>query len=440
MQDYYCGIDIGTTNLKVLVCDENGNVEGHAACPTPRHNRADDHLTNPRDILLTLQDLLEDAWSQTGGQGRLAAISSAGVGEDGFLVGPKLEPRDFSIPWYDRRAEREAEYLAEACDVIDRSGIAFDATRTAAKWLWSERHGRPSQADERWVALTDWPLIAWTGQPIITEALAARTGCWDILRHSWINEAIRFSCAPSLPMVRPTGAVIGCLEPDSFPVRIGAADSGTAAVCGGHDHPIAAAAIRAANPGAIVDSLGTAELIHAEAAIRLSIVEGLVRTVPTGPDMVSACLHVFELGRHLFELPADLLKAELRDDGPVEDMAPKVRTQLETAAMVAAAVLERMDAAGVPQGELFVTGGRARSDKLMQLRADVLGRPVHRMEEDELCALGAAIVAASGVDVRIDPPLVTRTFTPDLETSTRYSVERERRKSEITYLLLNGPR
>lgn len=435
MQQYYCGIDLGTTNLKVLLCDADGNVAGKASCATPRQPAGGDILTDPVEIRSAVEALLDDAWARTGRTGHIAAIAAAGVGEDGFRVGPDLTPMEMSIPWFDYRCDAEAEELARTCDVTALSGIAFDPTRTAAKWLWLARHRKLPDAGALWLALTDWPAISWSGRPVMTEALAARTACWNIAQHDWIGAALRATKAPPLPPVAPSGTVIGPLLAESFPVCLGAADRETLAFCGGHDHPTAAVAIRAAHPGAIVNSLGTAELIYAEAPGALAPDAALVRTIPSGPGMESACLHVFEMGRYLSAFSDARLRAELDGTAPDDGMSAQIMARLETAGMVAAEVLRRMEAAGVPQGDLYVTGGRARSDRLMQLRANVLGRAMVRVEESELCGLGAAITAAAGAGVTITPPLETRRFEPDTATAAAQGP-----RDEITALLLHGPR
>ncbi len=440
MEQYFCGIDLGTTNLKVLLSDGSGKVVAVQSCLTPRRRIGDDVLTDPAEILSAVEALLDDAWCQTGGRGRIAAIATAGVGEDGFILSAEGSPIGLSIPWFDRRAAPEADALLAECDVSARSGIAFEPTRTAAKWLWLARNAPTPPPGAVWAPLTDWPLIAWSGVPIVTEALAARSGCWDIEKRVWITEALAAAKAPPLPPVQHTGSPVGSLQPDSFPVRIGAADARTLAVSGGHDHPIAAAPIRAGYQDAIVDSLGTAELIHAEAPYALEQVEGLVRTVPGGPGMVSACLHVFELERYLSEFPPERLRAVLQGTAPADDMTSSIWARLETASMVSAEVLDRMDAAGVPSGDLFVTGGRARSDRFMQLRANVLGRTVTRVEEDELCGLGAAITAARGTGLTIVPGLAVRRFSPDRKAVERYMASRLKRRDELKSLLLHGPR
>lgn len=440
MEELYCGVDLGTTNLKVLLCDGHGRVAAVRSCPTPRMVLDGATVTDPAALLSAVETLLTGAWDAIGRRGRIAAIASAGVGEDGFLIGGDGAPSSLSIPWFDRRAEAEAEELAETCRVSQWTGIAFDATRTAAKWLWMNRREPAWDSGGTWVALTDWPLVAWTGRPVMTEALAARTACWDITRHSWLVEALDAAGAPALPPVVAGGSVIGPLARDSFPVRLGAADARTLVVAGGHDHPVAAAPIMMGFPGAIVDSLGTAELVHAETPVRLRAAEGLVRTIPAVPGMIDACLHVFEIDRFLSTLPSRRLRDELASEGGYDGLSADVRHALEDASMVTAEVLERMRKAGVPDGDLFATGGRARSDRFMQLRADVLDRPILRVEEGELCALGAAIVAAAGAGVTIVPGLDVTRFAPDPKQASVYRGKRILRAGEIRSLLGNEPR
>lgn len=435
MKDLYCGIDLGTTNVKVLLCDATGHVAAIRSCPTPRISQDGLTMTDPAAILATVERLLAEAWDAGGTGARLAAISSAGVGEDGFMLTPDGTPRDLSIPWFDRRAEAEAQELRRSCPLHERTGIDFDATRTAAKWLWLARNGPAPHAGDVWIALTDWPLVAWSGRAVMTEALAARTACWDITRHSWLAEALTASEAPALPPVVPGGQVVGTARPDSFPVRLGAADARTLIVSGGHDHPVAAATIRAAFPGAIVDSMGTAELIHAEAAGRMKPTVGLVRTLPAAPGMIDACLHVFELDGFLKSLPPDQLRAELAGEGSGN---PQIRQRLETAAMVSAQVLSTMFVAGLPPCDVFATGGRARSDLFMQLKADVFGHPIARVEEGELCGLGAAIIAARAAGVVIVPDLKLRVFKPDAARAAHFAAQRRDDHDEIMQIVLSS--
>ena len=85
---------------------------------------------------------------------------------------------------------------------------------------------------------------------------------------------------------------------------------------------------------------------------------------------------------------------------------------------------------GAPIGSFRATGGGAKSPFWMQLKADLLGKPVHAMRVSEAVCLGAAILAGAAVGrypsakaaaLRISR--VERTYAPD---ARRAKVYRER--------------
>jgi glycerol kinase len=70
------------------------------------------------------------------------------------------------------------------------------------------------------------------------------------------------------------------------------------------------------------------------------------------------------------------------------------RAVLEAMAFQTRDVVEAMEAgAGLPLPELRVDGGAARDDLLLQLQADILGKPVVRPRVVETTALGVALMA-----------------------------------------------
>ena len=91
---------------------------------------------------------------------------------------------------------------------------------------------------------------------------------------------------------------------------------------------------------------------------------------------------------------------------------------LEWVAFAARDNLTALSAAGGPVTELDLVGGGSRSPLWAQICADVLGIPVHRIEEGEVgAALGAARlgrIAATGEDAAevCTRPRRLATFTP----------------------------
>jgi len=71
------------------------------------------------------------------------------------------------------------------------------------------------------------------------------------------------------------------------------------------------------------------------------------------------------------------------------------RTLIEATAFGALTIINRIEESGVKVEEVINTGGLAvKNDTLMQIYADILGRPMKVATSDQTCALGAALFGA----------------------------------------------
>jgi xylulokinase len=73
-----------------------------------------------------------------------------------------------------------------------------------------------------------------------------------------------------------------------------------------------------------------------------------------------------------------------------------VRAALEAATFYARRMLDEILAAGAKPAPIFATGGWAHSHAFVELRASIFGQPVTVVDEPELTAIGAALIAAQG--------------------------------------------
>lgn len=401
-----CGIDIGTTNLKVALFDGDSRPVWIRSQPTPRSTDRFGPVTNATTLLRVIEALIVEGWQALGRPAPIAAISTSGVGEDGVFVDADLTPLGPAIPWYDLRATGEAAELAAHPTATPRSGIAMDPTRAAPKWLWSARHNpETARAARHWLSLTDFPLAHWAGVPFISDTLASRTGCFDPVARDWIAPLLDAAQAPPLPRVVPAGTVIGALQ-GRFLRQSGAVDENTLLVAGGHDHPVAAHAIHKLASKARVDSIGTANVIYGDApAFAPDCHDPHIAFMASieGPGKL-ACLGVFEFTATVNRFPGGMPAVRSVLDLPQMPGAPglaqdagfdEVRRLLEWATMNARRMLDRLQAYGVPDGPIFATGGWSRSRALLELRASIFGQSVHAPEEKELSVLGAALFAAA---------------------------------------------
>jgi glycerol kinase len=122
------------------------------------------------------------------------------------------------------------------------------------------------------------------------------------------------------------------------------------------------------------------------------------------------------------------------------------RAAVDAIAFQVADVLEAMeDAAQVTLPVLLADGGATRNDSLMQMQADVLGRPVHRSTQEDLSARGTALLggltlgwwrsldelAALPKSVQLFEPRRSQADRERLRGTWRLAVERARLRNDV---------
>ncbi|MEH1015600.1 FGGY family carbohydrate kinase [Micromonospora sp. CPCC 206060] len=426
MRDVWAGADLGSTNIKVLLTDGAGTVLARASRPTPRIGVHSD----PDALVDALEELLLTAAHDLGPV-RLRAVCVAGVGEDGVLhaSGRPLGP---ALPWFapQRQAALDALRSLRGEDDRRRYGVELDAARTVAAWALLP--ATDVCAATGWVSCTDYPALRWTGRAVMSASLAPRTGAWLLDEERWDADRVEpFLPVELLPEVVPAGTVLGPLRAPRL-VAAGVLAHDAVVVAGGHDHPVGGAVVHRQDPGAPLDSMGTAEV--------------LVRTIPgdrpapTGVDLSPAviddgwtALTVIELDRNVSWLrrhglgpavdavvagkvtPADAGLFLPGDEGGGEPRwapaahglsdAERAFAAIHRLALVGAEALGRL----APEAEaVYAAGGWTRAPGWMRLKASATGMPYWVLAEPELTALGAAQLclgdAAEPVPVRAIEP------------------------------------
>lgn len=421
-----CGVDLGSTNLKILLLAADGRVLWRESRPTPHVDDRSCVATDAEELLIHVEEMVLAACRGAGLAAPLRAVAVAGTGEEGVPVDAEGRALDVAVRWHDRRATTiAAEMASTPLWSAAQLPVELDYSRTAAKWAWGRRHRpQPLAAARSWLSLTDYPAARWTGRRFMSESLAARTACWHIGDRCWMPALLADCGAPPLPGVIAAGTVLGRLRSPRLE-SAAVVDRSTNVVSGGHDHPVAAFAIRQQHPDAIFDSMGTAELIYAEIAPLPDCGQPARNPFFAFSRPVHgtgiACLGVTELSAALDPLINDdgLLGSQFRAvmAGAVVPGAPgqgpALRDQLEAVTFGTRARLEALTDLGVPDGAIFTGGGWARSDSFLQLRASILGRPIYRVKEAELTAYGAALLAARALGCTPPQTLETELITPD---------------------------
>ena len=443
----WCGIDIGTTSVKALLVGAAGQVLARASRPTPRVPDAFGACTDADQIFELVEELILLAWREAGLSAPLLGLCVGGVGEDGVLLDAALRPLQLSIPWNDRRAAVQADRLSASPLWRGAGSPVMELTRTAAKWAWLRDNCSAALRETAvWVALTDYPAMRWTTRPFMSRTLASRTACYDPVARAWLPELLDACGAPPLPAVLSGGEIVGAARSERLQAH-GVISERTTVVAGGHDHPMGAFLVSGTAPGAILDSMGTAELVYVESDqgaagagarpghgfhVSASILDG--RTAWLAVLELSRMLEPMQAAAH----PLHTLFASVMTGGPIPGapgagglrfgpdddgtafvprgpLAQRLRAVLEGGALATRRLIAHADRlGGAPEpGPVFVAGGWARSDSLLQLRADIIGRPLRRVGEPQLSALGCAHLAAHGTGTALPVNLSTHLFAPD---------------------------
>ncbi|MGF6099278.1 FGGY-family carbohydrate kinase [Pseudomonas sp. 18175] len=421
------GVDIGSTNSKVVVVDMSGWVVSRCSRPTPRGTS--DLSVSAEVLLETLEDMVIEA---CGAHYGIQAIAIAGIGEDGVLVDSKLMPVVPALAWFDPRRnaifEKIERHFAPNVDM----GVATDPSRALAGWVWALEQPNTESA-QTWLALTDFAASRWAETPFISDTLAARTGAWNVNSGTWDTGRVNLclGSASFLPPVRKTGDVIGELRSRRL-AEAGVVLPEAVVVAGGHDHPIGGWGVTQMHRGAVLDSMGTAEVVVAQASSLvvgnqdLDVAQGIcgnARTLLTVQELnrnVDWASQDLEVNRALRMIISGKLKPDnfLDSDcfivGGRGGSSPSFSVDsplcpISKASAVAGALsragndaVKRVAQYMPANAAFYCAGGWARSPGWLSLKQSLSDAELRVIAEPEVTAVGAALLAAAAIGCDVD--------------------------------------
>ena len=470
---YAIGCDVGSQSLKGILLDPSGAVVGQASAAYeveyPHPGWAQQDVADWRSALAhVVRSLLDSASIRATEVDTLGLASQVdglvAVDEDGDALLP-------AIIWLDRRASAQvAAFDGIELSAIRRlTGLNLDASHVAPKILWL-RDAHPDVYERAaGLLLPGSALVAWlTGERVLDHANASSTLLYDISQRTWSPKMLDAAAlnADRLGVICAAADIAGPLRPSAADA-IGLTPS-TSVVVGTGDEHGASLGAGAIDAGIVVDISGTAEPVAVAAAEPVIDETGLVEThahadprawLVENPGFVSGgSVRWFQdlFGGAAF---ADLDR-EARASGPGSDgvtflptlsgsTAPRwndrargvfaglslnhdrgamFRALLEGCSFALRDIVDRLDAMGLAADEIRVVGGGARSQLWLQMKADVTGRRVRVLANDEATALGAAMLAGVGAGTfgDLDEAVAALTvldaaiYEPDPGTSAAY--------------------
>jgi glycerol kinase len=463
-------IDQGTTNTKALLVSEEGHVLADASQPTgvtyPQPGWAE---LSPAAIWESVTATIGKIVAQTGDV-EIAGIGITNQRESALLwergTGRPIGP---CVLWQCRRTSDICAALratGRGAMVQERTGLTLDPLFSATKfaWLLDNIPGARAKAEQGNVlggTVDSWLLWNLTGGVHATDySNAARTQLLSIDNGTWDIELAKLFGVPLsiLPDVRSSDARFGetakgvTALPPGIPILAMMGDSHAALF--GHGIEM---------PGRVKVTCGTGSSLMTPTIERPRSAHGLSSTIAwkrkgellyalegnitVSGEVLAFATRLLGLAHEgtLVDLAATVDDSEGvvfvpslaglgapywsdRAKGVISGMHLGTRPAHVARAAVEAVALQIRDVLAAAEADLgyaveslSVDGGASRNDLLMQLLADVVDRPVIRLERPEMSALGVARMAAENCGFRSgsDGYGATTGFQPQMTNGAR---------------------
>ena len=465
------GLDVGTTGCKAIVFDYSGRILGQGyreygvICDAPGKAEQDAE----RVWALACEALREAAFRSNSKD--IKALSISVQGDAIIPVDPNFHPLHNAILGMDYRSARQAKYCEETLGaeaLFKQTGMRPHPMNSLIKALLL-RDLAPKAFDQAFKIVTyaDFVLGRLCGESLIDYTMASRTMGFDLASLEWsqpIHQALglnrdiwsRPACSGT-----PAGRILPELaESLGLPSTL-------LVVTGGHDQTCAALGAGAVHPGRGVVSTGTAEVLstplpkpvlsqrvfdsfypcyfHARKGMyftfalnhcggillrwwrdhfaseevleanhqRLDPYQLIDDRMSSRPSPVMFLPHLNGSGTPLCDLQSKGAIVGITLSTTRHEIAQAI---LEGLTFELRLNIENMEQCGIDLQQLAAAGGGSKSARWLQMKADILKRPIRTLACREAACLGAAMLAGTAAGIY-------RTIDEAVEQTVRYDKE-----------------
>jgi glycerol kinase len=460
-------IDQGTSSTKCLLVDGQGAIVASGSAPLGEAHPKPGWVEQDANEIWTSVRKAVAACLDGQAASDVVAVGFSTQRESALVWDRRSgEPLSPVLSWQDQRTATICDALRSAGAgplVRERSGLPIDPMFSAAKAKWLLDQLDPDRVRARGGSIVVGTIDAFllsrfTNEPLIEAGNASRTQLLETRKAAWDQDLLELFEVPVQALPRVVSSIgpfakirdLAAL-PDGVPICAVMGDSHAALFAHG-----------AFTPGAVKATFGTGSSIMGlvdkpdalDPGLCLTIAwaldrptfaaEGNIRAAGSTLRWVAEILNISvdELARLAEKASSDGimlvpgfngLGAPWWDDSAVglliglnldSNRASIARAALESIPHQVADVVDAVDRSVGRVRELHADGGSTRNDTLMQIAADLTGRPIKRSHAAELSALGAAHLAghAAGIwslsDLAVLPRRHDR-FVPAMPPSQR---------------------
>jgi glycerol kinase len=426
-------LDVGTTHTKGYLFSPDGVNLHQVAYPTPFLIQEKGFTEiDPAQMLDVIVTILKVLASVNQKAVAVDAIVISGMACSFIPVNQQGKPLHSCICWNDQRNAASVN-LAELDDIrpcLQQYPLPMNLP-FRIKWF-SENKPDVLSDVYKWLNLTDFILFHLSAQKeFITDySQASRTMLFNSLTKGWNFPIVdHFKIPPEqLPTPKPSGSVIGFLEPD---YQVDLCYRNTQLLLGGHDHMFAALAGGIHNQSIALNSTGTSEALvlpylhnssfsffHEECNLESHVIDneffvvGYVASTGSIMDWADRLFHLFKWAgqsdleslwkRRMHNLPLFIpsgrrmlpsRKGRFIDLQPAHDDQDLSLSVMEGLAFEAKALLEHLNKKLHMQTDLLrLVGGSSKSIHFLQMKSTILQKPIEVIHDVDMTSLGGYIL------------------------------------------------
>jgi len=476
----YLGLDVGTSGCKAVLVNENGEIlckthrEYSLVYPAPGHVELD-----PGIVWNNVVSVLKEVASY---KNYIKYIAVASIGEAMVILDKTDKPLTNGVTYLDRRC---SETVKEIKDYIDLkklyaiSGMPLNQMFSLPTFLWFRKY-KPEVIEkaDKYFLFGDYITYMLSGERAIDPPTASRTMFFDALNLKWSEEIAACFNLPieKFSKVVKIGSMVGKIRA-SLAKETGLSED-TYIIMGCHDQVAASLGSGAVSEGDIMAGEGSTESINLvigknsisekfmdyQLCYEPYIEPGLYMTSVaqlTHATCIRWFVHNFgaDFGE-VEDIPGESIyeradRGCAKDSGNVfflpylsgvncmdasdvalggflgvdiaTDKAVMYRALLEGLSFESRRCMDILKSAGLTVKNITASGGCSKSELFMQIKSDVLMRPIKILSNPEAGAMGLAIICAKAdklfdtyEDAVKNYVKLSRTYTPDKDYTGKY--------------------
>lgn len=463
------GLDIGTTGCKLSVYDQDGSFVFNSYQEYEVSRHGGEHEIDAKVIFDAVCTVIKNTTKET----TVDAIGVTTFGETFTILDENDNVLMPSMLYTDPRGEKECE---EICEKLGKEhltrvmGIKPHQMFSLSKMMWIKKNCPEIWAKTKRVLLMeDYIIYMLSGNAYLDYALATRSNAFDVRNKCWSQEILDAAGIDKglLSKLVPSGTLAGNIRPN-LAKELGLSED-TKIVVGAHDQVAAAVGAGVFEVGQATDGTGTVECItpvYDKLPENEAFFEAGYGIVPyvfdgtyvsyafsyTGGAAIKWCkdklapeISYKDLDMSVKDEPTGILVLPHFAGAatPYMDMGSKAamlgitlettkediyKAIMEGVTYEIMMNIENVERCGIKPQKLFATGGGASSEVWLQIKADILNRPITALDAKEAGACGTCMLV--GVAIGLYKDLYEakkyfvrekKTFTPNPEKAKAYA-------------------